>query len=291
MQPRLARRPGRWRGRARKPGRRGRLDHAAQLDEGLALCIVGMSGSLAHRQDRGKTRIRAFHRRAPIIARSGQEQSGQLVLQQRPARGVELGVEIGIVRQSGKPAQFGIELRFDRADRHVLAIQSLVGIVKMRAGIQQVDAAFVTPAHGRAKPPDHAHQQRRSIGHRAVDDLAMAGRARTQQARHHPERQQHAPAAEIADQVDRRSRFLAGAAAGVQCAGQRDVIDVVPGGLGQRPVLAPPGHPAVDQPRVVREQDIGAQAVAFHHARAKALDQPIGSADEFRAPGRHRRAP
>ena len=41
-----------------------------------------------------------------------------------------------------------------------------------------------------------------------------------------------------------------GPAERVQRAGDRDVVDVVPGGRRQRAVLAPAGHPRVDQPRV-----------------------------------------
>src|ERR1039457_5818377 len=46
---------------------------------------------------------------------------------------------------------------------------------------------------------------------------------------------------------------VAGSADRVQRAGHRDVVDVVPGGRGQRPVLPPARHPRVDQPGVALE--------------------------------------
>jgi hypothetical protein len=63
----------------------------------------------------------------------------------------------------------------------------------------------------------------------------------------------------------------------VQRAGQRDVVDVVPGGLGERPVLAPAGHPAVDQPRVAGQADVRAEAQPLHHPGAEALDEGVGA--------------
>ena len=45
-----------------------------------------------------------------------------------------------------------------------------------------------------------------------------------------------------------------------QRAGDRDVVQVVAGGLRQRAVLAPAGHPAVDQPRVAGQAVVGAEA-------------------------------
>ena len=51
-----------------------------------------------------------------------------------------------------------------------------------------------------------------------------------------------AAAAEVADQVDRRRRLAARAAEVRERAGERDVVDVVAGGLRQRTVLAPAGH-------------------------------------------------
>src|SRR4029077_17313605 len=87
-------------------------------------------------------------------------------------------------------------------------------------------------------------------------------------------------AAEIADQVQGRYRRTIGLADRRQHTGQRDVVDVVPGDMGDRPVLTPAGHPAVDQPRVTLEADVRAEAEALHDSRAKPLDQRISLVDE-----------
>ena len=78
-----------------------------------------------------------------------------------------------------------------------------------------------------------------------------------------------------------------GAADGVQHAGQRNVVDVVAGGVGERPRLAPAGDAAEHQLRIAGEADIGAEAEPLHHARAKAFDDGVGAGDEFE---RERRA-
>ena len=64
------------------------------------------------------------------------------------------------------------------------------------------------------------------------------------------EGEQHPAAAEVADQVQRRDRPLPRPPDGPQGAPDGDVVDVVPGRTGPRAVLAPAGHPAVDEARV-----------------------------------------
>ena len=72
----------------------------------------------------------------------------------------------------------------------------------------------------------------------------------------------------------------AGAAEVRERAGERDVVDVVAGGLRERPVLAPAGHPPVDEARVAGEALVGPDAEALHHARAEALDERVGALDQ-----------
>ncbi len=60
-----------------------------------------------------------------------------------------------------------------------------------------------------------------------------------------------------------------------------DVVDVVARRRGQRPVLAPAGHAAVDEARVVGQQRVGAEAETLHHAGTKALDQAVGGAGQI----------
>jgi hypothetical protein len=49
----------------------------------------------------------------------------------------------------------------------------------------------------------------------------------------------------------------------------------VAGGLRERAVLAPAGHPPVDQPRIDRAAGVGAETQPFHRARAESFDQRI----------------
>ena len=63
-------------------------------------------------------------------------------------------------------------------------------------------------------------------------------------------------------------------------AGERDVVDVVAGGLRHRTVLAPAGHAAVDELRVAGEARVGAEAEPLGDAGPEALDQRVGLLDE-----------
>ncbi|MNP30813.1 hypothetical protein D3C76_1239050 [compost metagenome] len=101
---------------------------------------------------------------------------------------------------------------------------------------------------------------RGAVDDRRVHHRALAAGARAEDAGEDAHRQVQRAAADVADQGDRRGRRLPRRAAVVQRAGQGDVVVVVAGGVGQRTVLAPAGHPAVDQLRVAREADVRAEA-------------------------------
>lgn len=97
------------------------------------------------------------------------------------------------------------------------------------------------------------------------------------------EGEQHRAAAEIADQVERRRRRLAGSADRRQRAGQRDIVDVVSRRPGQRPGLAPAGDPAEYQRGIAFEDHLGPQAQPLHGAGPEALDQHIGMVEDVEA--------
>ena len=96
----------------------------------------------------------------------------------------------------------------------------------------------------------------------------------------HPDDEVERAAAEVADEVDRHLGWSAGAADGVQGAGDGDVADVVTGSLRERTVLAPAGHPAVDEPRVAGEAVVRAQAEPLGDAGAVTLQEHVGALDE-----------
>ena len=129
----------------------------------------------------------------------------------------------------------------------------------------------LVPEPDRLEPPHHRHQERAAVDHRGVDHLALARTLRLEQAAHDPEREEHGAAAEVADEVDRWSRLRTLATEVRERAGERDVVDVVAGGLRVRTVLAPAGHAPVDQLRVPREADVGADAEPLGDAGTEPL--------------------
>ena len=60
----------------------------------------------------------------------------------------------------------------------------------------------------------------------------------------------------------------------------RDVVDVVPGRLGERAVLAPAGHAGVHEPRVAGEARLGADPEPFGDAGPVPLEERVGLLDE-----------
>ena len=149
----------------------------------------------------------------------------------------------------------------------------------MAAAVEHVAAALVNPRPGRVAPVDRRHQRGRAIDHRRVDDLAASRPAGLEHRRHHPEREIERAAAEIADQVKRRNRRAAGRADRVQRAAQRDVVGVVARGAGERAVLAPPGHAAIDQLRVAFETSLRPDAEPLGDTGAKSFDQGVRALD------------
>lgn len=84
----------------------------------------------------------------------------------------------------------------------------------------------------------------------------------------------------VADQIGGDGGRLAGLADHGEGAGEGDVRDVVPGPFGERPVLAPAGHPPVHDPRVAGQAGVGADTEALGDARPVALDQDVGAFDQ-----------
>ena len=107
-----------------------------------------------------------------------------------------------------------------------------------------------------------------------------------------PEREEQSPAAEVGDQVQRRRRRTARP---VRCAAERagdgDVVDVVPGARRQRALLAPAGHPAVDERRVAGEAVLRPDAEPLGDAGTEALDEDVGPADQVEHERRRRPGP
>jgi hypothetical protein len=150
----------------------------------------------------------------------------------------------------------------------------------MRAGVEVVRAALVRRETGSDHAVECRHQRGGTVDHRRVDDLSPARALRLKYAADDPESQIKGTAGEVADQVQGRGRRLAAPPESVQRADQRDVVDVVPRRVRQRPVLPPAGHPAVDETRVAGEAVIGAEAQPLGDAGTEPLDQRVGAFDK-----------
>ena len=127
---------------------------------------------------------------------------------------------------------------------------------------------------------------RGAVDDRGVHDLSLSGHAGLEQCGQQADDQVRRPAAEVTDQVGRELRPVRGLAHPEQRAGDRDVVHVVAGRLGQRAVLSPAGHPAVDQPRVDRVALLGADPEPLGHAGSHPLDQQVGALGQLEHGGR-----
>ncbi|MCY1449017.1 hypothetical protein D9M71_657350 [compost metagenome] len=153
----------------------------------------------------------------------------------------------------GKPENvqhLPVEARFNRSDRHVLAVAGFVGVVPGRTAIKQVAAALFFPVTTGQQAPDHRAQLRRTFGHRRVDHLPGTAAMHIDQRRQYAHRQQHAATAVVTHQVQRRHRPTTGRANTRQHTRQGDVVQVMACAVGHRAGLAPAGHTAVDQARI-----------------------------------------
>ena len=180
--------------------------------------------------------------------------------QGRPLARVEpVGRRVGDPEQA---QQLGVEGGLERADGEPAAVARLVDVVEGGAGVEQVGAALVGPEAGRDEPDDERGEVGRAVDDGGVDDLPPTARARLEQGGEHADGEVERAAAEVADEVDRHLGRPAGPADRAEGAGDGDVADVVPGGVGERTVLAPAGHPAVDEARVAGEAVVRARARA-----------------------------
>jgi hypothetical protein len=180
-----------------------------------------------------------------------------------------------------------IELRLERPDRHVPAVGAGVDVVERGAAVQEVRPALVGPHALAAQRPEHLGEQADAVHHRGVHHLPAAGPLPLHQRGEDADQHQHRSAPEVGDQVSRDHGRPAGPPEGVQRPGERQVVEVVPGVPGPRPVLAPAGHPRVDQARRTGQAVLGPEAHPLGHPRAEHLDQDVGPLDQVQ----HQRQP
>ena len=130
-----------------------------------------------------------------------------------------------------------------------------------------------------ARPERDAAQARDDVDDRTVDHAALAAAPGGEHRAHDAEGEAERPAP-VAEDRRRRDRRLAPARGERQHAAQREIVEIVARGLGERAVLPPAGHAAIDEPRIALRAFGGAEPQALHHARPIALDQRVGRLDE-----------
>ena len=170
-----------------------------------------------------------------------------------------------------------MELRLKRADRDELVVGGAIAAIEIGAAVEQIAAALRPPPAHRGPSEDLRREQRGPIDHRGIDDLAAPADRTLDECREHAHRQQHAPAAEIGDIVDRRHGWPIEWPDQAEPAAHRQIIDVVPGLVRHRPRLAPPGHARVNQSEIGGDQRLRTEAEALHHAGPETFDKDVGT--------------
>ena len=98
--------------------------------------------------------------------------------------------------------------------------------------------------------------------------------------RQHAVGQQHASAAKVPHQVERRNRSVSCPTHGFERASEGDVVDVMARGTGHRTILPPPGHAAVDKLRVAGETHFGAKTEPLRHPGSESLHEAVSLIDQ-----------
>jgi hypothetical protein len=237
-----------------------------------------MVRGLAQRQHRRHAGVGALEDRGPLVPRTTLEAGRDRLAEVAPAGQVLAGRDV--LPEAEQPHELLVELALQRAHRHVLAVGRLVRPVVRAAAVEEVGAPPVLPAAGGQHAVDHRGEVGRAVHDRRVHDLARAGRARVVEGGEDADDEVERAARVVPDEVRGDGRGLVRSADHAEGAGQRDVRDVVPRARGERALLAPAGHPSVDELRVAGVAGLGADAEALGDARAVALDEDVGAVDQ-----------
>ena len=201
-----------------------------------------------------------------------------------PEHGLDLAVGVGAdgvelaldeVGPPGALAPGAPELRLQRTERHP-AVRAAVRAVADEPARERRAAALRRRAAGQQARGIHRQPRQRAVGHRDVDELARAGGIALAQRRQDAERGHQRAAAEVGDlagRLDGRPVRVAGQA---EQPDPREVVRVVPGPCGERPVLPIARDRAVDEPRVLLAQALVADPEAVHHAGPEGLEHHVG---------------
>ena len=123
---------------------------------------------------------------------------------------------------------------------------------------------------------EHRREVRGTIHHRRVHHLPLARALAFQERGQDAHDQVERPTAEVGDEVERRNGRRAGSPNRVERSCDGQIVDVVPRGARQRPLLTPPRHAPVDEPRVPLEALLWPEPETLRDPRAEPFDKHIG---------------
>ena len=103
-----------------------------------------------------------------------------------------------------------IKLRLDGADRNVLPIRRFIGVIKVRAAVEQIRATLSIESTACRHGIKHRHQCSGTIDHGRINYLSLVRFCDFEQTADHAVSQQHTAAAKITHQIQWRYRALAG---------------------------------------------------------------------------------
>ncbi|MNE31618.1 hypothetical protein D3C80_1251950 [compost metagenome] len=225
-------------------------------------------------QYRGEAGVGPLEDFTPLITGFLGKNRSEFLAQLRPGFRVVAVGGFRVVAQTKLFPQQCVETRLQRPHRNIVAVSAQISVVPVRT-IEPALPALVGQLTTSLGAEQQILHMGAAIDDRRINDLAFAGIARVHDAGEQTYGQVERTTAHVAHQTGRRNRCLAWLAGVPQRTSQCDVIHVMPGGLGQRTILAPTGHAAVDQARVARQANIRSEAQALHHAGTHAFDQGV----------------
>ncbi|CDZ87227.1 hypothetical protein RHRU231_230055 [Rhodococcus ruber] len=236
-----------------------------------------MFRSLMQTHDRRNASVGPVESGNPFGSSASTEGSCNLLLGRRPTCTIMLMGRIDIYIQSRQ--QLGVELRFDRADRHVASVRRLVHRIEGCSTVEQVGAPFVSPRtrvdHGVRASKEVSY----SVDDCSIDDLASPGLLGLTQRCQNTRNEIHPTATEVTHDIEWDLGGTVGIAYRVQGARDRNVTHIVARGMREGSVLAPSGHPTVNELRVARPAFCWTDTETFGDTRPVPFDEKVRSLD------------
>ena len=201
---------------------------------------------------------------------------------------LERALILGLLRQTTR-RQFGAadggaellhELRFQAADREPATVARAVVVVEA-AAIERLVFHARLDAGTEVTGARHTMQAERAVGHAHIDLLPHASGLALHHSRKQADHAMQRAARQVGQLYAERQRAAVAAPGVAGNAGQRQVVDVVPGAITIRPTLAITGDRHVDQPWVDRLECLVTDAQLVHHAGTKLFEHDVVLADQL----------